>query len=204
MSCPRLRQLDYFDPARGGATSARRKSDDTHNLCSWRHRNVPACQVTILASPRTWQLEVGIVKDLPVPVLLGRDWPGFDQLMVSMTQPATKPPARRRRRVEQNGGRQPVLLATESDGEGECNNSTNMYMNLFQQITAGGSFGREQRKDERLKNCWSQVRVMEEEIMAPAGASSNPLLHNQEWTAILCRAAAGRGETTLSGAEDQN
>lgn len=70
--------------------------------------------------------------------------------------------------MEWNGGRQPVLLATESDGKGECENSTNMYMNLFQQTTAGGSFGREQSEDERLKNCWSQVRVMEEEIRQPA------------------------------------
>ncbi|XP_026116332.1 uncharacterized protein LOC113094960 [Carassius auratus] len=130
-------------------------------------RNVPAQRVTISASPGTWQLEVGVVKDLPVPVLLGRDWPGFDQLMATAMQQGPNPRARHKQRAERTEGRRPALLATDSDGDGECANSTNMYMNLFQQITAGGSFGREQREDERLKNCWTQVRVIEEEVRQP-------------------------------------
>lgn len=36
-------------------------------------RQVPVRRVTISAAPGTWPIEVGIVKDLPVPVLLGRD-----------------------------------------------------------------------------------------------------------------------------------
>ncbi len=40
-------------------------------------RNVPTRWITVTASPGTWPLEVGVVKDLPVPVLLGRDWRGF-------------------------------------------------------------------------------------------------------------------------------
>ncbi|KAL0186186.1 hypothetical protein M9458_017856, partial [Cirrhinus mrigala] len=43
-------------------------------------RQVPACRVTIAAKVGSWPVDVGIVKDLPVPVLLGRDWPGLDSL----------------------------------------------------------------------------------------------------------------------------
>lgn len=52
-------------------------------------RQVPARRVTITAGPGTWPVEVGVVKDLPVPVLIGRDWPGFDRLLAAVTQPAT-------------------------------------------------------------------------------------------------------------------
>ncbi len=44
-------------------------------------------------------------------------------------------------------GHQPELLATDCEREGDCSvTSTNLYMDLFQQITAGGSFGKEQRE----------------------------------------------------------
>ncbi len=39
-------------------------------------RHVPARRVTVSAAPGSWPVEVGIVKDLPVPVLLGRDCQG--------------------------------------------------------------------------------------------------------------------------------
>ncbi len=53
-------------------------------------------------------------------------------------------------------GCQPALLNTDSEREGECSaTSTNLYINLFQQITAGGSFGKEQHEDDRLWCCWS-------------------------------------------------
>ncbi|XP_058620340.1 uncharacterized protein LOC131532577 [Onychostoma macrolepis] len=44
-------------------------------------RYVPARTVRISAEPGTWAIEVGIVRDLPVPLLLGRDWPGFEKLL---------------------------------------------------------------------------------------------------------------------------
>ncbi|KAL1282357.1 hypothetical protein QQF64_001160 [Cirrhinus molitorella] len=61
-------------------------------------RDVPAQRVAISASPGAWTLEVGLVKDLPVPVLIGRDWPGFDRLLAATTQPANARGGRRRRR----------------------------------------------------------------------------------------------------------
>uniref|UniRef100_A0A8C2AXE9 SCAN box domain-containing protein n=1 Tax=Cyprinus carpio TaxID=7962 RepID=A0A8C2AXE9_CYPCA len=61
-------------------------------------RHVPTRRVMISASPGTWPLEVGVVKDLPVPVLIGRDWPGFDHLLAGAVQPtATKGRCRKKR-----------------------------------------------------------------------------------------------------------
>ncbi|MGL5935317.1 MAG: retropepsin-like aspartic protease, partial [Cetobacterium sp.] len=37
-------------------------------------RQVPARRVTIAAASGSWAVDVGILKDLPVPVLIGRDW----------------------------------------------------------------------------------------------------------------------------------
>ncbi len=56
-------------------------------------RQVPTRRVTISAAPGSWPIEVGLMKDLPVPVLLGRDWPGFDRLLALATQPPAPPGA---------------------------------------------------------------------------------------------------------------
>ncbi len=71
-------------------------------MCS---RQVPARRVTISAVSGTWPMEVGVMKDLPVPVLIGKDWPGFDRLLAMMTQPAS-PRRDRRRRKPRKGPRQ--------------------------------------------------------------------------------------------------
>ncbi len=51
-------------------------------------RYVPARTVRISAEPGTWDVEVGIVQDIPVPMLLGRDWPGFEKLLLTPRKPA--------------------------------------------------------------------------------------------------------------------
>ncbi len=61
-------------------------------------RQVPTRRVTISAAPGSWPIEVGLMKDLPVPVLLGRDWPGFDRLLALATQPASPAGSRRTRK----------------------------------------------------------------------------------------------------------
>lgn len=38
---------------------------------------IPAAEVQIQGKAGTWPLLVGVIPDLPVPLLLGRDWPGF-------------------------------------------------------------------------------------------------------------------------------
>ncbi len=61
-------------------------------------REVPVRRVTISATPGSWPVEVGLVKDVPVTVLLGRDWPGFEALLSNATQPASPRGGRRGRR----------------------------------------------------------------------------------------------------------
>ncbi len=70
-------------------------------------RQVPARRVNISAPQGAWPVEVGIVKDLPVPVLLGRDWPGFDHLLTAATQPASPAGNRCRWKPRRNPRRRP-------------------------------------------------------------------------------------------------
>ncbi len=81
-------------------------------------RYVPAHTVTISAAPDAWAMQVGVLKDLPVPLLLVRDWSGLDRLLrarPSSYQPTTRRPPRK---VSSH----PVYLATESNREGESQN----------------------------------------------------------------------------------
>ncbi|XP_058612098.1 uncharacterized protein LOC131527201 [Onychostoma macrolepis] len=77
-------------------------------------REVPVRRITIAAAPGAWPVEVGLVKDLPVTVLLGRDWPGFEALLRAATQPACPPGGRRGRRAPRKISGRPVLLASDS------------------------------------------------------------------------------------------
>uniref|UniRef100_A0A8C2BV07 SCAN box domain-containing protein n=1 Tax=Cyprinus carpio TaxID=7962 RepID=A0A8C2BV07_CYPCA len=65
-------------------------------------QEVAARRVTISAAPGSWPVEVGIVTDLPVPMLLGRDWPGFDRRLLAATQSAS-PCGNRRRHLRKKG-----------------------------------------------------------------------------------------------------
>ncbi|MGL5224658.1 MAG: hypothetical protein ACRC8Q_04900 [Aeromonas sp.] len=85
--------------------------------------------------------------NLMVPMLLGRDWAEFDQLLTSRGPPSGGARGQNRRRPANQHSHRPPLMATESELEGECN-SPNLFSDLFQQVMAGGSFGREQREDE--------------------------------------------------------
>ncbi len=155
-------------------------------------RQVPARKVTISAGPGTWPIEVGVMKNLPVPVLIGRDWPGFDLLLATTTQPASPPQDRRRRRPRKGPCQCPVLLASDSGREGESpSQNTNLFYDVFQQVSGGGSLGREQREDDRLKHCWTQVRVIEGKEVQP---SPHPLPHFVVQNGLLYCVAQRRGE----------
>ncbi|KAL0199597.1 hypothetical protein M9458_002784, partial [Cirrhinus mrigala] len=67
----------------------------------------------ISAAPGAWWVEVGLMKDLPVPVLLGRDWPGFDCLLATGTQPASP------RRSDEGGGRREGHVSPSDFGQQE-------------------------------------------------------------------------------------
>ncbi len=107
--------------------------------------------------------------DLPVPLLLGRDWPGFDHPLSAVVQPAEKTRSHRRRTAWGPPARRTALLATDSEKEGESTNknSANVYADVFQQVTMGGSFSCEQRDDEHLRHCWEQVRRVDGENRLP-------------------------------------
>ncbi|KAI2645130.1 Transposon Tf2-9 polyprotein [Labeo rohita] len=138
-------------------------------------QQVPARRVTISADPGTWSVKAGLVKDLPVAVLLGRDWPGFEHLLATITQPAS--PRGNRRLCSRPLGprRRPALLASDSGRDGESpSHNTNPFFDVFQQVVRGGSFGKEQREDNRLKHCWTQVRRIDGQDVLPP---PHPLPH---------------------------
>ncbi|KAI2653740.1 Retrovirus-related Pol polyprotein [Labeo rohita] len=127
-------------------------------------RQVPACRVNITSTVGSWPVEVGIVKYLPIPVLLGRDWPGLDCLLTS--QPARKKGNRRTRKPARR--RIPALATADSGRDGESpSQNTNLFFEVFQQVSGSSSFVREQHADYRLKHCWSQVKIIEGQEAQP-------------------------------------
>ncbi|KAL0149631.1 hypothetical protein M9458_055158 [Cirrhinus mrigala] len=141
-------------------------------------RQVPARRVTISSSQGTWPVEASLVKDLPVAVLLGRDWPGFEKLLAATTQPVSPGGNRRRRRRPQGPRRRPALLASDSGRDGESpSQNTNRFFDVFQQAAGGGSFAKEQREDDRLKHCWAQIRVLPRPHPLPHFVIENGLLY---------------------------
>ncbi|KAL1249191.1 hypothetical protein QQF64_020196 [Cirrhinus molitorella] len=148
--------------------------------------------VTIAAEPGAWPVEVGIVKKLLVPVLLGRDWPGFDRLLVLASQPASPAGGPRRRPRGKRSRRHPALLASDDPPSGESpSQNTNLYYDVFQQVTGGGAFAKAQLVDDRLKNAWAQVRVIEGETVHPA---PHPVPHFVVQNGLLYCVAQRRGE----------
>ncbi len=155
-------------------------------------REVPVRRVTISATPGSWPVEVGLVKDLPVTVLLGRDWLGFEALLSNATQPASPRGGRCGRRPTKRPSRRPVLLASDSGRDGESPSlSTNLFYDVYQQVSGGGSFGRAQREDKRLKHCWSQICVMDGKDTRP---KPHPLPHFVVENGLLYCVAQRRGE----------
>nr|XP_040028806.1 uncharacterized protein LOC120817079 [Gasterosteus aculeatus aculeatus] len=155
-------------------------------------RHVPTRRVTISAGPDSWPMDVGLVKDLPVPVLIGRDWPGLDRLLAANVPFASPRRAHLQRRPGKRTRHRPVLLASDSGRDGESPPPhSNLYHDLFQQVTGGGSFAREQREDDRLKHCWAQVRMVEGKETQPG---PHPLPHFVVQNGRLYCVAQRRGE----------
>uniref|UniRef100_A0A9J8BEK1 Gypsy retrotransposon integrase-like protein 1 n=1 Tax=Cyprinus carpio carpio TaxID=630221 RepID=A0A9J8BEK1_CYPCA len=118
--------------------------------------------------------------------------PGFDQLLTSSTQPASLAGDRRRRRSARRPRRRPALLTSDRPRGGESpSQNSNLFFDVFQQIAGGGTLANEQRGDERLKHCWSQVRVAEGEDLQPA---PHPTPHFVVQNGLLYCVAQRRGE----------
>ncbi len=125
-------------------------------------------------------------------MLLGRDWPGFDALLSHATQPASPRGGRHGRRPTKRPSRRPVLLASDIGRDGESPSfSTNLFYDVYQQVSGGGSFGRAQQEDERLKHCWSQICVVDGKDTRP---KPHPLPHFVVENGLLYCVAQRRGE----------
>ncbi|KAL0148818.1 hypothetical protein M9458_055827 [Cirrhinus mrigala] len=148
----------------------------------------------------TWTLEVGVLKDLPGPLLLGRDWPGFEAALADATQPAQ--PRRRQLRAPSRGSEsQSSMLTSDSGRDGESPPpDSNLFFDVFQQVTGGGDFGKAQKEDDRLKHCWGQVRVLEGQEVFPA---PHPLPHFVVQNGLLYCVAERRGENTTQRIRDR-
>ncbi len=155
-------------------------------------RQVPARRVTITAASGSWPVEVGIIKDLPVPVLIGRDWPGFDRLLTAAMQPVSRAGNRQKRRSHRRPRQRPILLASDSTRDGESlSQTTNLFFDVYQQAKGGGAFAKEQHGDDRLKHCWTQVRTIEGEEVHPP---PHPVPHFVVQNGLLYCVAQRRGE----------
>ncbi len=131
------------------------------------------------------------MKDLPVPVLIGRDWPGFDRLL-SAVQPVSTRGSRRRKRPARETRQRPALLASDSGRDGESpQHDSILFLDLYQQVTGGGSFAKEQHEDDHLKHCWTQVRIVEGKETQPG---THPLPHFIVRNGLLYCVAQRRGE----------
>ncbi|XP_073696101.1 uncharacterized protein [Garra rufa] len=80
-------------------------------------RQVPTSLLTFRRDGKAWTLEVGVVSDLPVPLLLGRDWPGLE---AALAETARSPrPRHHQRRPPSRGSRGHTnLLTTDSGRDG--------------------------------------------------------------------------------------
>ncbi|KAI2645182.1 Retrovirus-related Pol polyprotein [Labeo rohita] len=137
-------------------------------------RQVHTNLLTFHKGRETWTLEVGVLKDLPVPLLLGHDWPGFEAALANATQPAQ--PRRHQRRAPSRGSESQSSMLTSDSGRDDESPSrdSNLFYDVFQQIKGGGDFGKAQKEDDRLKHCWGQVRILEgQEVLPPP----HPLPH---------------------------
>ncbi|KAL0169058.1 hypothetical protein M9458_037280, partial [Cirrhinus mrigala] len=85
---------------------------------------------------------------------------------------------------------QPAPGSPGRDGESPSHN-TNPFFDVFQQVVGGGSFGKEQREDDRLKHRWTQVRRIDGQDVLPL---PHPLPNFIVRNGLLYCVAQRRGE----------
>ncbi len=77
-------------------------------------------------------------------------------------------------------------------GGGLTAQTSNLYYDVFQQVSGGGAFSKKkQHGDDRLKHCWTQVRVIEGKEVRPA---PHPIPHFIVQNGLLYCVAQRRGE----------
>ncbi|XP_035253211.1 uncharacterized protein LOC118216245 [Anguilla anguilla] len=127
-----------------------------------------------------WAVTAGVVPELPVPLLLSRNYPGFDALYQAARtihgggrKTQSRGTGRQRSRQTKPqirpsgepydawlGERATAGKVAEADGEGEQLPFITRS-DLFPQAQLKGQFGTAQVQDDRLRHCWGQVRVLE-------------------------------------------
>ncbi len=146
------------------------------------HGDMPqvlAQRVNISAPHGAWPVKVGIVTDLPVPVLPGRDWPGFDHLLAAATQPAS--PVGKPLSMEAKVKSQPSFPTGVRRGR------------IRKRATRG-------RSPQALLDTSESDRGKGGLASAPSDSS----LHRPEWPALLCRTATGGGKDSVGGTAGQD
>lgn len=94
---------------------------ETHGIC-------PQHRVVLAAEPSSWRLEVGVIRELPVPLLLGTDCPELDQQFAPSTAASTRSKGRQ---LKPRPSLLPALLAAESEREGESGVPLTFSMSCF-------------------------------------------------------------------------
>lgn len=94
---------------------------ETHGIC-------PQPRVIVADEPSSWCLEVEVVRELPVPLLLGRDCPELDQPLAPSTAASTRSKGRQ---LKPRPSLLPALLAAESEREGESGVPLTFSMSCF-------------------------------------------------------------------------
>ncbi|KAI2645214.1 Retrovirus-related Pol polyprotein [Labeo rohita] len=88
----------------------------------------------------------------------------------------------------------PALKGTVEDGNGHVDPATDqpsLPPTAGEMAAGGGSFAKEQREDDRLKHCWTQVRVVDGKDILPR---PHPLPHFVVENGLLYCVAQRRGE----------
>ncbi|XP_047662749.1 uncharacterized protein LOC113641784 [Tachysurus fulvidraco] len=110
--------------------------------------SVPATKVKI---PGKWPVLVGLIPDLPVPLLLGHDWPGYAAGINITTQRLEEAPR----------------AAGVHGPQRTCQVSSHLLSSVFPQASQERCFGIEQKENDWLKRCSSQVLLVEGEKTDP-------------------------------------
>ncbi|XP_075785301.1 uncharacterized protein LOC142829504 [Pelodiscus sinensis] len=140
----------------------------------------PRAKVRLTIRGRSAEMVVGLATTLPYPIILGRDWPGFADLVREVTP---RPPADREK-VETKllGERPPEDQSKEAPegeqprgekaGEGPDDPGTPAEANA--QTLTLADFPRDQREDPTLRAAYEQVAAVDGTVVDPRKAAQWP------------------------------
>ncbi|KAL0148578.1 hypothetical protein M9458_056125 [Cirrhinus mrigala] len=160
------------------------------------HQEPPAVapEVQVKVNGRTHRalLDSGSAVSLVQPRVISRPFEAKTYLSVTCVHANTRQKGSHRGRKPARRRHLPALATADSGRDGESpSQNTNLFYNVFQQMSGGSSFAKEQHANDRLKHCWTQVRIIEGQETQP-GPHSLPYFVVQN--GLLCCVAQRRGE----------